>query len=509
MRIIRGPSAGSSGTVFWSGPSKRGPGLRVGVTVDGGEKVWVAGADIEAAGAAAGGRGGERAHPFRFYGRSPSDWIEGASGGHAFSVQFVAPPGEDALARIAELYAAAFEKGDAQAARAPWEWSGRFAHFEVGERGGAHRDARFLAPVTEFLREVHRIAPIRDVVYLNAREGLGEWDRWSVAQAQSPDPGPAGWAYQGLFRRAVDGALPALAASPLFEQVRERAENASWAARDIADMDSAVAKGRSGKGLRIVRHDGEGPRPPVWPAADLALFQRPPSRYLPGDHLDRWVWERPLAWVVEKPDGPRAGLAWIEDGARRTAQLPPEMGWGQLNHFAGLRDAAVHPDGSRMLVCCHKHLVEVTFATGAVSQLPHPSRAEDLQSVAYLQHGRCSALTRNHLFVLAPPADGGRLLARVKGGGQRLVPVLGGAGLLVVGDENTTLHAIDGERPASVGTVKASIGFARVHEGRLLVTPGRLSDRWYELAGALEALTSASARRASKKPAQGKSRPKR
>ncbi|MBN1770454.1 MAG: hypothetical protein JXB32_04265 [Deltaproteobacteria bacterium] len=421
--------------------------------------------------------------------------MEGASDGHAFSVQFAVALSDEVLRRLAALYETSLAEGDARPAAAPWQWSGRFALFEVGERRAHGRS--FLGPVTAFLRAAHALAPIRDVVYLNAREGGGAWDAWSLAQAPAPDPGPAGWACHGLFCRVVDAALPSPTPSDVFERARDAARSAAWGRAADAELEQAVTKTSGSRGLRLVRFEGDAPQAPVWPASDLALFRTPASVRLAGDHLVPWLWERPIARVETTDDGPAVNVAWLRGGARRTAALPDGLVAGDLGHLQGIVGLALHPSGERLLVCGPRRAAEILLDTGEVRELPPLPSSLRLLGVGYTADGWV-ALTANvvHLFV----GPGRPRAAAVAG--TRLRSVSAASALLIDDGCTTALYAVHGTTVSRAGAVPAMFGQARVHDGRLLVTaqpPGR----WYELAGAMEALARPTGRRAPARPKAG------
>lgn len=130
--------------------------------------------------------------PFRFYGRAPADWLEGANGGHRFEVKFVEPPELDQRRRMTTRFEQRLAGGPAESTGGAWLWSGRFARFDVGERWPGASLAAF-GRVADVLVEIHReVAPIAQVIFMGARDrGNGAWDRASVEAQPVPDPGPS------------------------------------------------------------------------------------------------------------------------------------------------------------------------------------------------------------------------------------------------------------------------------------------------------------------------------
>jgi hypothetical protein len=125
--------------------------------------------------------------PFLFYGRRPNDWAEGANDGHLYELRFAGPPDTGAVAAAFER---ALHEGVAQAAPAPWRWSGPWALFSVGERRSGRPDAFFDA-MERVLNAIHAASPLAEVVFWGARApGTHPWDLWSLATQPVPTPGP-------------------------------------------------------------------------------------------------------------------------------------------------------------------------------------------------------------------------------------------------------------------------------------------------------------------------------
>src|SRR5688572_14992279 len=108
--------------------------------------------------------------PFRFYGRAPADWYEGANLGHSYEVAFVEAPSAEQQRAIMLLVDERLAAGPAETSTfKPWLWSGRFGRFAVGERWSGAARAAF-ARVADVLIEIHRRhRPIAQVLFLGAR----------------------------------------------------------------------------------------------------------------------------------------------------------------------------------------------------------------------------------------------------------------------------------------------------------------------------------------------------
>lgn len=310
--------------------------------------------------------------PFRFYGRYPSDWLEGANDGHAFSLQLVAAPDDATLERIAQTFERELDGGAAQLSAEPWSWSGRFAHFRVGERGRV--GTAILKPVSAALRATHRFAPIRDVVYVNAREGSGRWDEWSLAQGP-PDAGPAGFAYLGMFRRPTLDTLPAYSPSDVFEAARR----AAWAELDADRRAAQAARAEQKRAARAA-----APRPPKRPRPKRATKKKPAIELAPSDVRlqDPGDVTRPTdadrarfperATVVAARDG-RLFAAWSDDGAPVGRRLGRGDEEGGVTHIdvadapwarRGIHGVAVDPDGRHLFVKSFLDVHRVDARTG-------------------------------------------------------------------------------------------------------------------------------------------------
>ncbi len=327
-------------------------------------------------------------YSFRFYGRAPADWREGAALGHAYEVQFARPLDDAQRVRLAELYERTLRSGAAEPSPAPWLWSdARFAMFHVGERFVCSAPMLF-ARVTDFLMEARAICPIRDVVYLNAAEpGNARWDLWTVQTQPLPDAGPrypmALDSSVILYPRDRSGDLPVAAPDDEFEAARK-------AARASHVRQSAAQAGAAG-GLAL--EPDTRPEPTQWPEAVRSKFEL----HDPRDLLR--VGPRPCAYTRNER-GEVTGFVFLDDeGERSPVTLPvpqnPQMAF------------AVHPDGTRGLCCVYNTVYEIDFATGeATERWQAPGEKQGIQGLGYLAGGELWAVkSYAMLYVVNPTGD--------------------------------------------------------------------------------------------------------
>ena len=151
------------------------------------------------------GWAGALAFPFLFYGRRPTDWVDGAGMGHAYEVRFREPPCAERRAWIAlifetSLHATVVAPPDASR---PFQWSGQWALLCVGERrawGQNFDRERFFDDMAKTFVALHQVAPIAEVVMGNARRrGDNRWDLWSHAQQRRPSTHPPFRAYRRVY----------------------------------------------------------------------------------------------------------------------------------------------------------------------------------------------------------------------------------------------------------------------------------------------------------------------
>lgn len=393
VTIVRGKrGVGLSGEVVWLGPSKFGTGQRVGVKTADGETVWTSASAVERS------EGGP-AQSFRFYGRNPSDWFEGANYGHDVTVSFAqAPTGAD-LERVASSLL------DAGVAWQEPRWSGRQLWIRVGGRG-----VEFLAAIQGWLRALQSDVPVVDVVFHGLREGDPGYD----------DP-PTAAADMGLaagLRRPVDARAPAWAPSAAFDAALADIHAAKAAARDRAAIEQALAKQKPSAKVRFEWADGDAPVEPgpvSVPGLPTALG---PFR------------------VTVEPDGERAlalgsrALLEVDRATGAVRWLPTPAGpdtwpiaaaWLANDHRAVLSHAGIHVFRGEELVTEHKcsagslaafaqgHGLYARGRTSRVFAFAHGK----LTRLASLAHARGRVFERNGDMHLATPA--GALVARGSG----------------------------------------------------------------------------------------------
>lgn len=313
--------------------------------------------------------------PFRFYGRAPGDWFEGANDGHGYEIAFAAEPDADARRAFTRTLVHQLASGPARAGGAPWLWSGRFVRLDIGERWlGAVRAA--FGQLAGVLVTIHRtIAPIAQVIFFGAREpGDGAWDAASVAAQPDPDPGPP---YEppidlGIvaYPRATDPALPIAKPDPDVEALREEIQRdiSARKARERVAKASDKTPMSAFPAERVAEHAAAQPR---LSDAQRARFQIPDPLVLDGKHTDG---EHPVDALVALPCAKRfdrgqpRGLVYLDhDGARREVTgLPPQddRAW----YFGNLRGPWLRPDGDAFWIAVGKLLYEVHVRDGVARE---------------------------------------------------------------------------------------------------------------------------------------------
>jgi hypothetical protein len=143
--------------------------------------------------------------PFFFYGRRPADWAEGANCGHAYKIKFQSPPDEATRAQAHAAFAKSAEGTQVDTSCGPWKWEGEWALVILGEQH-VHADddereededsgtdwGAFFADVAHAFEAVHKVAPLAEVVSLNARATSkgDEWEDWTLRVQPRPSKGP-------------------------------------------------------------------------------------------------------------------------------------------------------------------------------------------------------------------------------------------------------------------------------------------------------------------------------
>jgi predicted DNA-binding WGR domain protein len=143
--------------------------------------------------------------PFLFYGRRPADWAEGANCGHAYKIKFISAPDTATRARAHEAFAKRADGTQVDTSCGPWKWEDAWALVIVGEQHvTADSDERddeesgtdwgeFFSDVARAFEAVHAVAPIAEVVSLNARatSKSDEWEEWTLRLQPRPSKGPS------------------------------------------------------------------------------------------------------------------------------------------------------------------------------------------------------------------------------------------------------------------------------------------------------------------------------
>jgi predicted DNA-binding WGR domain protein len=172
-------------------------------------------------------------YPFRFYGRRPADWFEGA---HALEIRVSSD-----LAPAAKVLADKLGRG------------GLPGHAAVASAPGVmrldlvdpDRTERFFDAVEELLRAIHEVVPLREVVLLSQRApGKHAWDVWSREQG-APAPGPvyADWK-KPVAGEVRDPSLPVPKRDATLEHAVTAAQDAAQSAKAASSAAKAVAAGQ-------------------------------------------------------------------------------------------------------------------------------------------------------------------------------------------------------------------------------------------------------------------------
>jgi hypothetical protein len=430
-----------------------------------------------------------RGYSFRFYGRSPADWAEGANDGHGFSVQFERGPTDDELEKLGKLYELTLATGPAKPSVEPWRWSERFASFDVGERWSTGR--AFLGAVTDFLMEARSIVPIRDVVYFNAREGSGRWDQWTLQQGP-PDPGPdMGVALMEAYRREVDSNFPPPKKNDAYERGRAEGrqiihERRTSRATEKADaLTGAPPKGKVGLERTAVPYACREPEP--WPDDATAAFDIPDPAFVQkeymgqtyrnpaqGDHVATLVQQRPLAWVVG-PHGGNVDIAWIDEGERRTPTWPEDVQTG------GLTYVTLDDSGREALLVNEASALHVNLDTQAGQRIYYKQQEDGMRLMyaAFADEDRAWViLSEKRLHIFRPSDSGVQLVAQAKSGGNSLVTTRSG-NVLVVGRNKPKVFGLAADKLKVFGTIAAAFQDVFEREGRILLKVS--DDACYEL----------------------------
>ena len=178
------------------------------------------------------------AFPFRFYGVRPEDCAPGSNMGHRYRLRFREVPDGARRERLAAAVTREWAFID-DGYGSTWRWSGPFVEITIGELESAELDG-FFDEVIDLMKTIHDIAPLDEVVSLNAQSLSSgsreeeEWERWSLTVAPLPTPHP--FSDDGaLFFSAYGevGAWPAPTEDAAFDALRAAARRT----RDGEDDD--------------------------------------------------------------------------------------------------------------------------------------------------------------------------------------------------------------------------------------------------------------------------------
>jgi hypothetical protein len=337
-------------------------------------------------------------YPFRYYGRQPLDWFEGANLGHLFELVFVETPTLEQKTQIARVFETMLAGGPAEPSDAPWLFSGRFAAFRFGERWHDGARAAF-SRVADLALAIHRIATLEAVYFRNAR-GAGDsaWDAWSTSSASHPPAGPRFPPYEdiGFYKRANDPTLPDAAADPAFEDARRAARTEHRRRIATREADARLAAGEI---ALVPLSDDEKPSPRPDPAAEVRKH-----RFAPDDVVIVHPTGQAVA-TIRAADGRYRALVVIRDGERVRVALPETQ---------DLSRPAIRADGGAALVADRRALYEIDLRTAEAKRLWSSTAEEgDLAEVGYAANDRPLVLALKRLVLFDRTASGLERLAAI------------------------------------------------------------------------------------------------
>jgi hypothetical protein len=408
---------------------------------------------------------------FRFYGHSPRHWSEGANLGHTFDVQFERAPSGKERARLAEAWFASTKDGVLEGGE--WTWADRFVQLVVGERFSA-KGALFIGATAKFLDRAHRIVRIVDVVYINAHDGSGAWDRWSLKQ-QQPTPGPGGGAQAlcGEFRRPVDKSLPEYTADEVFDAAVAACASAQVDERVGAALQAPKKKGQLGARRASV---AEPPRPkyakPTFHVVESKEKADGSIEWPVGDYPISDVLRRPIAWVKKRGVyGSHAvgTVAWLVGKRRKEATVP---GNGEA--------LALDSSGEQALIVQrkvtwdeHSAVHHLDLRTGKVHEVyaQQDDDGYELGGAAFVVGERWAILSTAKLRLFRAGAVPQPITAAVVKDGRALHAVCGGRLLIVEQDDKLSVWSADAKR---LTTFDAPLEFAFEADGQVYLRHGAM-----------------------------------
>lgn len=346
-------------------------------------------------------RGSDLPYPFRFYGHRPRAWRASPGGEHFFRLRFEQPPAPEQRTELATTLAAT----RLDAARGPWLWAGPWALFAVGEEDDPDL---FFDDVEDLLLRLHDIAPLSEVVYVDAETPSdSEWEGWTRGQHPQPTPGPAFGRQSSCFdlEQGAQPDCPAPASDPVFEQARGNgggeattpgdplgARTAKSKAEESGETRAAVPyRGRDWDGhISLVRiEDPEVIPPPTLPLEIAALLE-------PGDFAS--TSRGPPTIIVRARGGAYDAAEVVWSQKARSLELPAA--------FGPIQTVALSEDGAQGLLCDRRRLCCVEMATGALRVAWEAEPKILLCSAAFAAGGRIAVSTFDGILLLEPKGAG-------------------------------------------------------------------------------------------------------
>ncbi len=390
-------------------------------------------------------KGSER-DSYLFYGRHPGDWFETKT----YELLFATAPPEATRTKIAEVFERTRTAG--VSADDAWQWTGPWVLFEVRNEFAvrsdepAELDDRFFDEMGDLIAAIHRVAPLREAVFLGAREASG------VAEQPIPSAGPK---YRGLdftgcpFEkgRVRDSKLGKPAVDRAFE-ARRRAIAGAIVKKRQAEAEAAAEK----EAKTAARTKASKPNQPT-------LIPISSSDVLP-------------ATVLRLPKG------------------IPKRGKDE-----GSREVAISPDQSVALIGQDQVVHRVELPSGKSTRLYNPQGS--VFSILYLRDDLAAVLANRRLILIDPRDQTGRELAVIaKKDSLSCFAAREGRLVVVCGEASVTLVGVVGESLEVIGEINHAAREGWESAGRVFVTD---KPRSFELVGFDEQLSALKNRSASPK----------
>lgn len=406
-------------------------------------------------------------HPFRFYGRHPSDW----NAFDPFEIRFADVPSDEKK----EELGATFVRESRKLGLEPesfGDWSGRFLLISFASPSGAGM-AKFLDKTETLLRRLHAVSPIDQVVFWGTR-APSEGDaltRWSLGQSP-PVPGPDNGmraVREFAFSKECDPALPPYATDDAFLRgcSSEREKHALEALK-------SPPKSASGKESVVLVEAQDAPPP--------SRMTREQTEKAFG--FDR-VWPNISASgrvAVLRDRGQREIYFLDDDGRVRQADIR-----GPSVSIKDMRD-----DGTALLCLNGGAIIEVAMPSGqpvTVFELPREDR--HFRGVAYGQENRVVFATNRRLVLLEREGLAAREATVIDDESLHGVFHTHGGRILVVSRLSKSARATPtawivgtrGNEMKRIATVKADIQWVWASPGKVFVRLADAPDKTFELQG--------------------------